>query len=39
MAVHETLPHRLSPLIEIDYYSNRLVGCIECNREADTMPI
>jgi hypothetical protein len=25
----ETCPH---PLIEIDHYGERLIGCIECNR-------
>jgi len=25
-------PHRHRPLIEIDHYGERLIGCIECNR-------
>jgi hypothetical protein len=25
-------PHCHGPLIEIDYYGERLIGCIECNR-------
>jgi hypothetical protein len=25
-------PHCHGPLIEIDHYGERLVGCIECNR-------
>ena len=25
-------PYCQRPLIEIDYYGERLVGCIECNR-------
>jgi hypothetical protein len=25
-------PHCHRPLIEIDYYSERLIGCIKCNR-------
>jgi hypothetical protein len=28
---HE-LPHCHQPLIEIDHYGERLIGCIECNR-------
>jgi hypothetical protein len=25
-------PHCSSPLVHIDYYGERLVGCIDCNR-------
>jgi hypothetical protein len=28
----ETRPHCHGPLIEIDHYGERLIGCIECNR-------
>jgi len=28
----KTCPHCHHPLIEIDYYGERLIGCIECNR-------
>jgi hypothetical protein len=28
----ETCPHCHGPLIEIDHYGERLIGCIECNR-------
>ena len=27
----ENCPHRHRPLIEIDHYGERLIGCIECN--------
>jgi len=27
-----TCPHCHRPLVEIDYYGERLIGCIECNR-------
>jgi len=40
---NDTCPHCHRPLIEIDYYGERLIGCIECNRwgrpEDDTLPI
>ena len=26
-----TCPHCHRPLIEIDYYGERLIGCVECN--------
>jgi len=29
---NDTCPHCHRPLIEIDYYGERLIGCIECNR-------
>jgi hypothetical protein len=29
---HDDCPHFHRPLIEIDYYGDRLIGCIECNR-------
>jgi hypothetical protein len=32
MALNETCPHCHCPLIEIDHYGDRLIGCIECNR-------
>ena len=32
MALGDTCPHCHRPLIEIDYYGERLIGCIECNR-------
>ena len=32
LSLMRTRPHCHSPLIEIDYYGDRLVGCIECNR-------
>jgi hypothetical protein len=39
----DTCPHCHSPLIEIDYYGERLIGCIECNRWGrpgdDTLPM
>jgi hypothetical protein len=28
----ETCSHCRRPLIEIDHYGERLIGCIECNR-------
>jgi hypothetical protein len=28
----KTCPHCHRPLIEIDHYGERLIGCIECNR-------
>jgi hypothetical protein len=28
----KTCPECQSPLIEIDYYRERLIGCIDCNR-------
>ncbi len=28
----ETCPDCHRPLIEIDHYGERLIGCIECNR-------
>jgi hypothetical protein len=28
----DTCPHCRRPLIEIDHYGERLIGCIECNR-------
>jgi hypothetical protein len=30
--VGEHCPHCHRPLIEIDYYGERLLGCVECNR-------
>jgi hypothetical protein len=27
----EALPHCHHPLIEIDHYGERLIGCVECN--------
>jgi hypothetical protein len=32
MALNHTCPHCHRPLIEIDHYGERLIGCIECNR-------
>ena len=36
-------PHCRRPLIEIDYYGERLIGCVECNRwgrpRDDTLPM
>jgi hypothetical protein len=32
MAVDATCPECRRPLIEIDHYGERLIGCIECNR-------
>jgi hypothetical protein len=32
MTFDHSCPHRRGPLIEIDHYGERLVGCIECNR-------
>jgi hypothetical protein len=32
MAVNDTSAHCHHPLIEIDHYGERLIGCIECNR-------
>jgi len=29
---NESCPHCHRPLIEIDHYGERLIGCIECNR-------
>jgi len=28
----QTCPHCHRPLIEIDHYGERLIGCIKCNR-------
>ena len=30
--IMDTCPHCRRPLIEIDHYGERLIGCIECNR-------
>ena len=32
MVGDDACPHCHGPLIEIDHYGERLVGCIECNR-------
>jgi hypothetical protein len=32
MTIDHSCPHCRGPLIEIDHYGERLVGCIECNR-------
>ncbi len=32
MAVDDTCPNCYRPLIEIDHYGERLIGCLECNR-------
>jgi hypothetical protein len=32
MAVDDTCPRCHGPLIEIDHYGERLIGCIDCNR-------
>ena len=32
MALGDTCPDCHRPLIEIDHYGERLIGCIECNR-------
>jgi uncharacterized protein YbaR (Trm112 family) len=38
-----TCPHCHRPLVEIDYYGERLIGCIECNHwgrlEDTTLPM
>jgi hypothetical protein len=31
-ALQDTCPHCHRPLIKIDHYSERLIGCIKCNR-------
>jgi hypothetical protein len=31
-------PHCYIPLIEIDYYGDRLIGCIECKAPFSLMP-
>jgi hypothetical protein len=31
IALDNACPHCQRPLIEIDYYGERLIGCIECN--------
>lgn len=31
MALNDTCPHCRRPLIEIDHYGERLIGCIACN--------
>jgi hypothetical protein len=31
-AVNDTCPLCRRPLIEIDHYGERLIGCVECNR-------
>jgi hypothetical protein len=32
MAVDDTCHHCHRPLLQIDHYGERLIGCIECNR-------
>jgi hypothetical protein len=32
IANDDAYPHCHRPLIEIDYYGERLIGCVECNR-------
>ena len=32
VALGDTCPHCHRPLIEIDHYGERLIGCIDCNR-------
>jgi hypothetical protein len=32
MTLDDTCPHCHRPLIEIDYYGERVIGCVECNR-------
>jgi len=29
--LNDTCPHSHRPLIEIDHYGERLIGCIDCN--------
>ena len=43
VALGDTCPHCHRPLIAIDHYGERLIGCIECNRWGrpgdDTLPM